>query len=53
MKRNPRCTQGYLFLGQMAKITGDLALAEKQLKRGLAVAPDHTDLVRELKYLRK
>ena len=28
-------------------------LAEKQLKRGLAVAPDHTDLQRELKYLRK
>jgi Flp pilus assembly protein TadD len=53
LKRNPRCAHGYLFLGQMAKITGDLALAEKQLKRGLAVAPEHTDLQRELKYLRK
>ncbi len=53
LKRNPRCAQGYLFLGQMAKITGDVALAEKQLKRGLGVAPDHTDLQRELKYLRK
>ncbi len=53
LKKNPRCAQGYLFLGQMAKITGDLALAEKHLKRGLGVAPEHSDLQRELKYLRK
>ena len=53
LKRNPRCAQGYLFLGQMAKIAGDLTLSEKQLKRGLDVAPDHVDLRRELKYLRK
>jgi hypothetical protein len=37
----------------MAKIAGDLNLAERQLKRGLDVAPDHVDLRRELKYLRK
>jgi tetratricopeptide (TPR) repeat protein len=53
LRRNPRCAQGYLFLGQMAKVAGDLALAEKHLKRGLVVAPEHPDLVRELKYLRK
>jgi len=53
LKKNPRCAQGYLFLGQMAKIVGDLALAEKQLKRGLQVAPEHADLQRELKYLRR
>jgi DnaJ-domain-containing protein 1 len=53
LKKNPMCAQGYLFLGQMAKIVGDLALAEKHLKRGLGVAPDHADLQRELKYLRK
>jgi len=53
LRRNPRCAQGYLFLGQMAKIAGDLNLAERQLKRGLDVAPDHVDLRRELKYLRK
>ena len=53
LARNPRCAQGYLFLGQMAKIVGDLGLAERQLRRGLAVAPDHADLKRELKYLRK
>jgi hypothetical protein len=53
LKKNPRCAQGFLFLGQMAKIAGDLALAEKHLKRGLGIAPEHADLQRELKYLRK
>ncbi|HET9553193.1 MAG TPA: DnaJ domain-containing protein [Anaeromyxobacteraceae bacterium] len=53
LKKNARCAQGYLFLGQMAKIVGDLAGAEKHLKRGLDVAPEHADLQRELKYLRK
>ena len=53
LKKNPRCAQGYLFLGQMAKLAGDLSLAEKQLKRGLQIAPEHADLQRELKYLRK
>jgi cytochrome c-type biogenesis protein CcmH/NrfG len=53
LRKNPRCAQGYLFLGQMAKIVGDLALAEKQLKRGLQVAPEHADLQRELKYLHR
>jgi tetratricopeptide (TPR) repeat protein len=53
LKRNPRCAQGYVFLGQMAKLAGDLALAERQLKRGLQVAPDHAELQRELKYLRR
>ncbi len=53
LKRSPRCVAGYLFLGQMAKIIGDLALAERHLKRGLAMSPDHVDLQRELKYLRK
>jgi curved DNA-binding protein CbpA len=51
--RNSRCAQGYLFLGRMAKLVGDLAAAEKQLRRGLQVAPEHVDLQRELKYLRK
>jgi curved DNA-binding protein CbpA len=53
LKRNPKCAPGYLFLGQMSKICGDLGAAERHLRRGLAVAPDHADLQRELKYLRK
>jgi curved DNA-binding protein CbpA len=53
LERNPRCAQGYLFLGQMAKLVGDLKGAERHLKRGLDFAPDHPELVRELKYLGK
>lgn len=53
LKKNPRCAPGYLFLGQMAKVLGDLALAERHLRRGLAAAPENADLARELKYLRK
>jgi tetratricopeptide (TPR) repeat protein len=53
LERNPRCAQGYLFLGQMAKLAGDLPLAERQLRRGLQIAPEHAELQRELKYLRK
>jgi curved DNA-binding protein CbpA len=53
LRKVPRCMPAYLFLGLMAKNTGDLSLAEKQLQRGLALAPDHADLLRELKFLRK
>jgi curved DNA-binding protein CbpA len=53
LRKNPKCTQGYLFLGQMAKVCGDLDGAERHLKRGLGVAPEHAELQRELKYLRK
>mgnify|MGYP003343586851 CR=1 FL=1 len=53
LKKVPRCMPAYLFLGQMAKIAGDLALAERHLKRGLQIFPDDPDLLRELRYLRK
>jgi hypothetical protein len=53
LKKNEKCAPGYLFLGQMAKLVGDLALAEKHFKRGLQAVPDQADLSRELKYLRK
>ena len=53
LKQVPRILPAYLFLGQMAKLTGDAALAEKHFKRGLALDPEHAELVRELKYLRK
>jgi tetratricopeptide (TPR) repeat protein len=53
LKESPRCMPGYLFLGQMAKLVGELAVAERHLKRGLQLDPEHADLVRELKYLRK
>jgi len=53
LKKVPRCMSGYLFLGQMAKVVGQLDLAEKHLKRGLALESEHVELTRELKYLRK
>jgi len=53
LKKTAMCAPGYLFLGQMAKVMGDLGAAEKHLRRGLQVMPDNTDLARELKYLRK
>jgi curved DNA-binding protein CbpA len=53
LKKSPRCAQGYLFLGQMAKLAGNVPLAEKQLRRGLEVAPEHADMQRELRFLKK
>jgi len=53
LKKVPRCMAAYLFLGQMAKVEGDPPLAEKQWKRGLAHDPEHAEISRELKYLRK
>jgi hypothetical protein len=53
LRKVPRCMSGYLFLGQMAKVVGQLDVAEKHLKRGLALEPEHVELVRELKYLKK
>jgi curved DNA-binding protein CbpA len=53
LKELPNCKSGHLFLGRMAKVVGDLGLAEKYLKRGLQVLPDDSELQRELRYLRK
>lgn len=53
LKKVPRCMPAYQFLAQMAKLQGDPDLAEKHLKRGLALEPDHVELARELKFLRK
>jgi len=53
LKKTSMCAPGYLFLGQMAKVVGDVSVAEKHLRRGLQVMPENADLARELKYLRK
>jgi tetratricopeptide (TPR) repeat protein len=53
LKENPRCLPGYLFLGQMAKLTGDVTQAERHIKRGLAIDGENPELQRELKHLRK
>ncbi len=53
LRTNPRCIPGFLFLGQMAKLVGDVAGAERHFRRGLSADPHHADLQRELKYVRK
>ncbi len=40
IKKNAKCAPAYQFLGQMAKLVGDLNLAEKHLKRGLQALPE-------------
>jgi tetratricopeptide (TPR) repeat protein len=53
IKKNGKCAPAYQFLGQMAKLVGDMGLAEKHLKRGLQALPENPDLARELRYLRR
>jgi tetratricopeptide (TPR) repeat protein len=53
LKQSPKCKPGYRFLALMAKLTGDTATAERQLKRGLAELPDDPELQQELRYLKK
>lgn len=53
LKESARCVPAYLFLGQMAKLVGDVRSAERHWRLGLALAPDNVELERELKYLRK
>lgn len=53
LRKVPRCMAAYLFLGQMAKLNGDPAAAERHFKRGLAHDPDHAELSRELRHARR
>jgi len=46
------CVPGWLFLGRMAKVTGDLAAAERAWKRGLDQVKD-PELERELRFLKR
>ena len=51
LAKAPMCVVGYLFLAQMSRNAGDVDGAERHLRRGLAVAPQHEELVRELKFI--
>jgi curved DNA-binding protein CbpA len=53
LRKNDRCMAAYLFLGQMAKLTGDMTGAERAWRRGLAVDGKNVDLQREMRYLKK
>jgi len=52
LQRSPKCVPGWLFLGRMAKLTGDATAAERAWKRGLEQVQD-AELERELRFLRR
>jgi len=52
LEKSPRCAVGWLFLGRMAKITGDLSAAERFWKRGLEQVKD-PEVERELRFLKR
>ncbi len=52
LQKSPKCAPGWLFLGRMAKITGDFAAAERAWKRGLEKVAD-PELERELRLLKR
>ena len=52
LKRSPKCAAGHLFLGRMAKLSGEVTAAERYWKRGLAEVAD-PEMERELRFLRR
>ena len=50
--KSPKCAAGWLFLGRMAKLTGDLGAAERAWKRGIEQVKD-PELERELRFLKR
>jgi curved DNA-binding protein CbpA len=52
LKKSPKCAAGYLFLGRMAKVSGEVTAAERYWKRGLAETAD-PETERELRFLRR
>jgi curved DNA-binding protein CbpA len=52
LRKSPKCAAGWLFLGRMAKITGDLSSAERHWKRGLEQVQD-PEVERELRFLKR
>ena len=52
LQKSPKCVPGWLFLGRMAKITGDFGAAERAWKRGIDKVND-PELERELRFLKR
>ena len=52
LQKSPKCAPGWLFLGRMAKITGDFGAAERAWKRGVDMVKD-PELERELRFLKR
>ncbi|MEI7704440.1 MAG: DnaJ domain-containing protein, partial [Deltaproteobacteria bacterium] len=52
LQKSPKCVPAWLFLGRMAKVTGDVPAAERAWKRGLEQVND-AELERELRFLKR
>jgi len=53
LRRNPRCAPAFFFLGQMAKVLGDISEAAGHFQKTLELQPQHIDAQRELRLLEK
>ncbi|MHB8872994.1 MAG: J domain-containing protein [Myxococcaceae bacterium] len=53
LKKNERCAQAHYFIGQMAKLCGDLPGAAKSFQKCLQLQPDHLDAQREVRMTQK
>ncbi|HEY2030275.1 MAG TPA: DnaJ domain-containing protein [Myxococcales bacterium] len=53
MKMQERCVPAHLFLGHMAKVTGDQKLAARCYEKVLQLEPSHVEAQRELRLMGK
>lgn len=51
LKANARNDKAHLFLGQIARVKGELDEAKKHFEKALAIQPDNTDAQRELRVM--
>jgi hypothetical protein len=53
LKKNERCAQAHYFIGNIAKLCGDLPGAAKAFEKCLKLQPDHLDAQREVRMTKK
>jgi hypothetical protein len=53
IKMQERCVPAHYFLGQMAKVVGEMKLATKSFEKVLQLEPGHVDAMRELRLMGK
>jgi curved DNA-binding protein CbpA len=52
LKKNPNVAAAQYFIGMMAKLNGDLALAKKSFQQCVKMDPQHIDAQRELRMMK-
>ncbi len=53
IQKSEFCSSAYYFLGQIAKLTGDMKAALKHFRKAVEIKPDHIDAKREVRLLTK